>query len=198
MIKVILFDIGGVVVTDGFYRAAPLFAKKIGIDEKKIFDAYIKTDDWKYSAGIIGKERWTKLFNLLKVNVNINEYISLWHTTFKPIHETIQIIKNLKKKYTIGCLSDQPKDIVPYLKKIGVLALFDIQIISCQVKNSKEENNFKIYEKAFAKSKVDKKEILFIDNSEKNINKAKKFGFNVLHYQNPQKLKSDLIKIKII
>jgi len=199
MIKIIYFDVGGVLVTDGFYRAAPLFSKELGISKKKIFDAYIKTDDWRYCAGIIGKERWINFFKELGLNdVNIDKFIEIWHSIFVPIKETIKIVKKLKGKYVLGALTDQAKDAFQNLKKYHIFDLFKIKVISCQIGYSKDENNTKIYEYAIKKSKVKPEEILFIDNSQKNLDNASKKDIKTLLFKDPKKLEKDLVSLGIL
>jgi 2-haloacid dehalogenase len=199
MIKVIYFDIGGVLVTDGFYRAAPLFSKKLKIDEKIIFDAYIKTDDWKYGAGKIGIKRWENLFKELNLkNINVEEYVKLWHSIFVPIKETINIAKKLKGKYVLGVLADQPKDIISHLEKCSFLYLFNLRVMSCEVGHSKDEGNLKIYQIAIKKAKVKPEEILFIDNNQKNLDNASKLGLKTLLFKDAKQLKKDLISLSII
>jgi len=194
MIKVIYFDLGGVVVTDGFYRAAPLFAKKLGIDEKKIFDAYIKTDDWRYSAGKIGRERWENLFKELGIKVDVDEFIELWHSIFVPIEGTLKVVKKLKDNYRLGILSDQPKDLIPRLEDFGILDLFDanLRVISCEVGHGKSEPSKEIYSVAVEKAGVKPEEILFIDNNQGNLNDAAKEGIETLLFENPEQLDKDL------
>ena len=87
MIKVILFDIGGVLVTDGFHKTSEWLSAKTGIKSEKIFEAYIKTDTPEYSSGKITKERWDSLFNELNLNVNHNEFLSFWQNRICLIND---------------------------------------------------------------------------------------------------------------
>ncbi|MEA3429804.1 MAG: HAD hydrolase-like protein [Nanoarchaeota archaeon] len=198
MIKVIYFDIGGVIVTDGFARAASLFSKELNIDEEKLFDAYIKTDDWKYSAGKIGIERWDNFFKELNLkNIDVQKFVDLWHSIFVPIDETISLIQKLHGKYLLGILADQPKDILPYFERYSFLDLFDLRVISCEVGHSKDEGNLNIYEIAVDLAKVKSEEILFIDNNQKNLDNAAKLGIKTLLYKNNEQLKKELVSFSI-
>jgi len=200
MIKLIYFDIGGVVVLDGFKRAAPLFAEKLNIDEQTLFDAYIKTDIIEYPQGKIdGKTRWINFFDELDIkDVDIDEYIDLWHSAFQPIRATIRLISKLKTKHKIGCLSDQPLDMIPYLDNLGILDLFDPRILSCEINHSKEEPNYKIYEIAEEQAGLDSDEILFIDNTQKHLDKAKELGYNVLLFTDVDQLEKDLKELNLL
>lgn len=193
MIKTILFDIGGVIVTDGFRKTAEWLSLKTNIDKDTIFRAYIDTDDSRYSSGIITRERWDNFLDKTQINIGYDELIGYWHNTFLPIEETISIVRRLSDNYMVGCLSDQPIDIIPYLEGLGIMKLFSIRIISSELGCSKHDGTMRIYELALSASKVDKNEILFIDNSEYNILKAQEFGFNTILYKNPLQLREELV-----
>jgi len=200
MIKLIYFDIGGVIVTDGFWRAAPLFAKKLKLDEQKLIKAYKKTKQPEYSMGTLdGTTRWTNFFKQLNITIdNVEEYIELWHSAYQLIPETIILILKLKKKYRIGCLSDQPLDLIPHLESFGIFELFDPRVVSCEIGHSKSELNYTIFEIAKEKAKLDYNEILYIDDRQDHLDRAKELGYNVLLFTDAHKLEKDLIEMKLL
>jgi HAD superfamily hydrolase (TIGR01509 family) len=197
VIKVIYFDLGGVVVTDGFKRAAPLFEKELQIPQEKLYAAYLKTDDIKYAMGKIEKERWQHFFKELNVKADVEKYIALWHSIFVPVPEIVELIKILSKKYTLGVLSDQPKDILPYFQQLGIFDLFSLRIISSEVGHSKSEKNLIIYEFAITQAQVAPDEMLFIDDVLQNVDNAARFGINTIHYENPAQLRKRLVQLGI-
>jgi putative hydrolase of the HAD superfamily len=192
-IKFIYFDLGGVIVTDSFRPMAKKLAKEYGLDEEKIFQAYVRTTSLEYSQGKVIGERWVYFFQEIGVDLHdLKKFLDKWHKTFLPIKETITIIKKISKKHKVGLLADQPKDLMPYFKKLGILKLFKTKVISCEVGAGKEQDNLEIYKIAIEKAGVKAQDILFIDDREKNIRNAEKLGMQTLLFVNPEKLKEDL------
>jgi HAD superfamily hydrolase (TIGR01509 family) len=195
-IKMIYFDIGGVLVTDGFDRAAPLFSKELGVPAKMLTIAYDQTKNWRYSAGLqTREERWTAFFAKIgKDDADIGHFVKIWQSVFIPMNETIEIAKALQEKYPVGVLSDQPFDILHRLEELGILDLFSIKVISCEVGHSKKEKNNDIYRIALQKAEVAPHEILFIDNSKEYLQHAAATGFQVLLFESPAQLREELEK----
>ncbi|MFC1753881.1 HAD family hydrolase [Thermoproteota archaeon] len=199
MIKVIYFDIGGVIVTDGFEKIAALFAKELDIDEQKIYDAHLKTADWKQSVGKDYRARWRAFVNELgRPDVDIDHLIELAHTSFVPIQGTLDIISQLKGKFILGILSDQTTHMKSLIAGWHFLEQFDIRMISYELGHSKDEPDTPIYDMAIEKAGVKPEEILFIDNLERNIKDSSAKGIQTILFKSPEQLKAELVSKGIL
>ena len=202
--KVILFDIGGVLITDPAHDQGSRFLKKLGyknINQEKFWKIFQKTDYAAFSNGTMSKEkRWSDFFRLLKIKDDPNRTQQKLHESFKLL-STTKIIKRIRnlKKYKLGILSDQSRPTWNFIrKKFHFLKYFSFRIISCEVKHCKHEHNLKIYKIAIKKSKVNPKDILFIDNLSRNVNNATKAGMNAIRFKNVKQLEKELKRLQIL
>lgn len=92
------------------------------------------------------------------------------------------IIKKIKKSCRVGLLTNMYVGMFDEIKKHGLLPPIDWGVIIDSSKVGLQKPDPKIFEFAREKSGVCEDEILFIDNSEKNIKAAKKFGWQVYLY----------------
>ena len=195
MIKVIYFDVGGVIVTDGFWRCKKQFAKMLGKSEADVWKAYLATDFPAYSAGTISpKQRWNAFFHKLKIKkYDFNKAMKIWHSVFKPIKGTMAVAKRMKSKgYKIGILSDQAMDTLKTIKKRVNLSIFSPRIISSEVKLSKQDGRLRMYKLAVKRAGVKPSQILFIDNNKEHLADARKFGMKTLLFKSSKQIKKVL------
>lgn len=202
MIKVILFDLGGVVFKDFFSGGETGLAKALGLSSKTILTAYVKTDAPAYCKNELTDEnRWKDFVKEVglseaKIQICIDEY----YKSYQLLPETLTFLEHLKKdnNYKLGVLSDQPIGIANYLREEypNVFSLFDptLAIISAEVGLSKKDSNFKIYKLAIEKSQVYPNEILFVDDSMHNIQKAKSVGMKTYYFDIENQPISKLLK----
>lgn len=98
-------------------------------------------------------------------------------TIAQPIQEMRDIIPQLEKSYTLGILSDCPKDKKEYIEKHFDLSAFQFTFRSCDYAKSKSigtdffEMMYLYLEQNGIVEKYD--EILFVDDRIENINRAK-------------------------
>ena len=95
--------------------------------------------------------------------------------------DLLEFIKNkLKGHYRVGLFTNAINTTI--YKILGDnINTFDIKLISSEVKLIKP--NKKIFELAVALAEVNPEEILFIDDSKKNIDAAKEMGIQTIHYK---------------
>lgn len=200
MLKVIYFDLGGVIFFD-FYSGADLkLAKALKLPREKVYQAYVKTDFPQYCSGkMTDEERWKKF--LKEVNLsekNIDLCLKLFLQGYQPIWEMVNLIKKIRREFSqinLGVLSDQPKIVASYLRENykRIFDLFNQQLIfiSAEVGLTKQDKNLDFFWHAIKKSQVTSEEILFIDNSKLNIKRASKLGMKTFLFEvNDQPLKS--------
>jgi len=198
-VRVIYFDIGGVIVNDRFDTVAPLFSRKLHVPAEKLIDKYHLTNDWKYAAGKEGIVRWKRYFKMIgRGGVDVEEYVKLWHTSFQPLPGMLRLIEELSGDYVLGLLSDQPADIMPHLESLGFLDKFKLRVISCEVGLSKRQPDDAIYRLALRKAGTSPDKVLFIDNSPRNIYRASALGMRTMRFDDAKSLRASLVNCGII
>ena len=202
MLKVVLFDLGGVIFSDFFSGGEIDLSKALGISPKVTLDAYIKTDLPAYCKNeATDEQRWKSFIAEVglpetKIQTCIDEY----YKSYQIFPDAVAFLKVLKEesKYKLGILSDQPIGIAKYLQKeyANIFGLFDpnLVIISAEVGLSKKDTDFKIYKLAIEKAQVSSREILFVDNSLHNVDSAKSVGMDTYYFDMKNQPISVLLK----
>jgi len=207
-IKVLLFDLGGVVI-DIDPKKAISELKKISSktvtefkeldyryetfnsDLSKLFNAYEKGEisDQVFRNGL------RTAGNLDLDDKNIDE---IWNLVIVKIHSDIlEIILQLKSKYLIMILSNTNSIHRNFFDKLCIdlyqktfEQLFDNVFYSFKLKCRKPDKE--IYEKVVEKSKYLPSEILFFDDMIENLSECKKMGMSTYHVKSTLELKSFL------
>ncbi len=202
-VKVIIFDLGGVVVFYDHMIAAKKISKLINIPAKRIFKAISGNNSKFTNAYERGKPRkvyWRLMFDSLHKNpkkIPVEKLDKIWCEIFWPNKEIIPLIKKLKKKYKIALVSNIGKLHERYLsKKYSLKKLFPVRIYSYKEKSRKPAK--KIFEITLKKFKTKPSEVLFIDDKKVNINGAKKLGMKTILFKDNKQLFKQLENLGII
>jgi len=112
--------------------------------------------------------------------------------------DTIEIMKELKAKgYPLYGLSNWSAETFPYAQeKFDFFHLFDDMVISGEVGYVKPEPE--IFHLMLEKIGKPAQECLFIDDSLPNIQQAQKMGFQTVHFESPEQLKTILHEFEIL
>ncbi len=198
MIKTIIFDLGGVYLNRGMWIAEEIFSKEYQLPLEKIVDVLIKKNYKDYFSGkITEQEYWGRFLSEFDLKENWKNLRKVLLNSFEPQKGMPELIKDLRKNYQIGLLSDQTKEWWPYLnKKHNISDNFDFTIISAETGFHKPQKE--IYKIALKKANCKPEECLFIDDLEHNLEPAKKLGMKTLLFENPEQIKRDLEKINLI
>lgn len=197
MIKFIYFDVGGVVIKDfsGTNKWEDL-KRELGIPSDKsqefedIYDLY--QDEINTNREIdfllpIYKEKFG-----IKISNNYSLLIDGFVKRFEKNLDIRPIIKNAKGKFKIGLLTNMYPHMLEEIKKAGLLPDIEFdQIIDSSIE--KVQKPYKaIFELAQKRSGFRGNEILFVDNSEKNLIEPNKLGCQTFHYDSSNFSKSNI------
>lgn len=198
MIKVILFDIGGVVKKMDYNKICNDFEFQIGASTNSVF-VYTKINFKKLIKGKISLNQfWKDMKKLSTKNVSLQKaWIEATEKNTTVDYRLISLIKDLRKNYVVGVLSNVSYSRLFTDRKINLYKDFDFTIFSCKEGLQKPNKNF--YLLAIKRIKVKPKEILFIDDNTDNIKSARDTGLNAVLYKYKQinKLKKEFKKFNI-
>ena len=198
MIKAILFDLGGVLFTNGAKKFNHAIAARYNLDDdfvKSISDGEIGT---KYRESKITRDEFWKYF-LEKLNIkeDPDKLEKEWISYYELIEGTRDIIFDLAKKYRVYYLSDNVKERVDKLdERFGFLKWFTDGIFSHDVGVRKPDP--KIYEFALRKASVLPEEVVFIDDKESSLIPARKLGVTAILFVSPEQLRNDLTNLGVL
>ncbi len=183
--KVVLFDADGVTLKD-----EGLFSEKLeeqglipSVDKTKTFFKGVFQDCLLGKADL--KEELAKVIGDWGWQGTVDEIIEFWFSIGDDLNQDVaKYISELKKNGIVCYMTtDQEKYRGQYLRaKLG--KIFEGFFISGEIGHKKKELEYFEYVYEEIKNKVkDKSEILFIDDDEKNVEKAWVFGVEAIHFR---------------
>lgn len=194
MITTFLFDLGGVLFTNGTKQFITELAKRYSLSEesvKNIIDGDLGTQY--REGGITRDEFWTKVKVKLAISESVGSLEKQWIQGYEIIYETKNCIKELSAKYNVFYLSDNVKERVEALdRRFQFISLFKGGVFSHEVGVRKPDP--KIYTFALSKAHALPSETVFIDDKESNLDPAKKMGITPLLFTTPEQLRRDIEK----
>lgn len=183
MIRAIIFDCFGVVVTEGWYafRAAHL---KDAQARQAANDIHQATN-----RGMLPYETFEReLSALAKVSIDTVRSFLDNNADNEPLLTYIKT--DLKPKYRIGMLSNAADDWLDTMLSPEQRALFDEVVLSYQIRATKPERQ--AYEAAAKKLGVLPEECVFIDDTERFCTAARECGMQAIWFQETEQCISDL------
>lgn len=199
MIRNIIFDIGQV-LADFQWRE---YIKDLGYNAKtseRIAKATVLSPYWnEVDRGVISiTEIIENCVHLdQEIEAEIRHFFQNCAESVKEYDYSEELVHTLKKNgYNIYLLSNYGGDYFSYVKDIfRFLPLVDGGVISYQVKHIKPEPE--IYKALIDKYMINPEESVFLDDLEKNLEGAKKFGFHTILFQTLDKAKSELRELDV-
>ena len=196
MIRNIVFDIGGVLLE---------YNPKTYLDKLKIEESKRR----ELNNIIFHNKKWRDCLNGLITNIELIEYLSNANPKYQdeinkilrsnnlkymlpPKIDMIEYYKLLKQKgYKIYLCSNITEDTYNYIKdNFEIIQIADGGVFSWDENISKP--NREIYDKLINKYEINVTETVFIDDTNSNIEIAKKIGFETILFENIEQIKNIL------
>ncbi len=195
MINSIIFDLGGVLITnddEGLISNSRELQKLLNTDQNELQKA------WDISAreffkGEISEEiffeNFLRHFHLSDKKLR-NKLKEIYRKNVKVL-PSFGIAKALVDKYNLFALTNMPKEWLAYkVDKFHLVDLFQLIIASCNVGTGKPAKE--IYEYLILESGIIPRNALYIDDSEDNIAMGKKVGFDTIFFENKEGLLKEI------
>jgi len=197
----VIFDLGGVLIDwNPRYVYRTIFKKEEEIDW---FFENIATHDWNENQDA-GYPLDAATEDLIKKHPDweneIRAYYGRWTEMLGgPIHDTVEILKELKKipgmkTYALTNWSAETFPIA--LERYEFLHWFDGRLVSGEEKTRKPFAD--IYQKIIDKFSIDPDKAIFIDDNLRNIKGAEALGIKGIHFHDPVQLKNELKQLKVL
>lgn len=190
MIKNIIFDIGGVLYTNGTKIFREKLRLRYSIDEEKL---HLELGEHGgagelYRQGKISRnEFWQTVLTKFNLKESVDELENEWVNCYLPNRKVDEIISKLKDKHKLYYLSNSVQERVRHLK---LLSTFDGGVFSHEVGVSKPD--VKIYQMLVDKYQINSSESIYIDDKEKNLPPARELGMKTILFTNAADLKLSL------
>ena len=194
MLKVIIFDVGGVLYKKtyyGYYRQ-PFnhFSKQLKISKDAVRDAFLASDD----RAMTGRENAEKFIErvskFLGKELVLSDFMKLLNDRTKNIDpRMLRLTKKLKRNYKVIVLSDDIKDASKPMRK-KLRKYYHQLYFSCDLGVRKPDK--RIFRIVINKLHTKPEECLFIDDKPENVKSAKSVGIHAVQFKNYSKLLNDL------
>ncbi len=198
MVKAIIFDLGGVLFTNGTAAFVKKIMTRYGQDETTVRDVLDgKLGSLYREAKISRDEFWREAKEALGLHEDTKELESEWIVSYELIEGTKKIIKALAKTYKVYFLSDNVRERVEQLEqKYHFLSLFSGGIFSHEVGIRKPDP--RIYQMILDRARADPSEAIYIDDKPDFLSPAQALGIATFVFTSPEQLREDLKMCGII
>lgn len=198
MIEYIIFDLSEVLIT-GYYGTEKRISKLLDIDEKEV-DLILKGENFfNLMLGEITEEQYINdILKKTNWDISINKFKSVIRENHnQAIKGTLEIVKELSKKYKLVLLSDHVKEwIEDILKKNKSLEIFNKMYFSYELKNMKSSQE--TFRNVLEDLRANANQVIFIDDSKRNVEVATSLGIESIIFENAVQLRRELENRKVI
>jgi putative hydrolase of the HAD superfamily len=198
-ITTMFWDIGGVILSNGWDRAARKEAARVfGLDWEEFQDRHDLCFP-ALDAGLITLDEYLDraLFHHPRPFTR-EQFIAHMFAQSREFPESRAVLDEVThmKKYFIASINNEPLELNNYrIEKFDLRRNFEVFFSSCYVRSRKPEAI--IFRMALQISQRPPEECLFIDDRPLNLEVPRRLGMNVIHYQDAERLRSELRKYRV-
>jgi putative hydrolase of the HAD superfamily len=195
-IKVILFDVGGVLSRDMIATKLRDLARKYRVEEERLLgpglQLRVKADLGQMSDG----DYWRQALDQVGVRATVGDLEIGTYLTLVP--GTLELARRLKNRgHRIGILSNDSRDLAAARReKFGFDDLFEPIFISGEIGMVKPRAG--IYDHAVQWLQVRPEEVLFIDNRQDNVDGALARGLRAALFTDAAQLEGELRRLGLL
>jgi putative hydrolase of the HAD superfamily len=193
------WDIGGVILTNGWGRASRQEAAKVfGLDWEEFRDRHDLCFP-ALDAGLITLDEYLDrvLFHRSQ-RFSREEFVAFIYAQSLEFPESRAILDEVtrSKKYFIAAINNEPLELNRYrIEVFNLRRNFEVFFSSCYVRSRKPEAT--IFRVALEVSQRPPEECIFIDDRPLNLEVPRRLGMNVVHYQDAEGLRAELRKYQV-
>jgi HAD superfamily hydrolase (TIGR01509 family) len=195
MVKVILFDLGNVVIPFDLTRAAENFMRVCAVPRQDVIHFFTRSEyDRRFvEGGISSEEFYEEAKRQLKMNIDFAQFKTFYNNIFEHNAELEALIRKLGVRYTLAVLSNTNQLHFDFIMETyPIMKEFDEYIVSFKEKCQKPQ--YEIFERALSRLKVAPQQVVFIDDTDVNVIAAAQIGMRGIIYTNPAELVEKLKK----
>jgi putative hydrolase of the HAD superfamily len=195
VIKAIIFDAGGVIITSSDSYA--FLAKKIGVSKARMDEVRVKYMRPAQCGELSTDEFLTKLSEEFKVTKEkLRKLFEEGSKLMSVDNEVVKIVDKLNENgYRLAMITNTIEFYSKFEKETEVYRRFSPMVASYQVGVRKPDS--KIYELVLKKLNLKGEECVFIDDHEEHLVPAAKLGMKTILFKNAAQLKQELKKLNI-
>jgi glucose-1-phosphatase len=190
MVKIIIFDLGGVILKFDHHITTRRISDMSGIPEPKIYNYIFCSELEKlFDTGKIGaKDFFNRVMRGLNINLGWEDFRLAWADIFQVNPGIEGLLRELKEKFKLCLLSNTNEIHFDYVKeKFPILNIFDEYFLSYKLHSRKPDSE--IFKAVLDRYKVDPQECIYIDDVQEYVDKASEIGLMGIRYINTENLR---------
>jgi putative hydrolase of the HAD superfamily len=194
MITTIFFDIGGVLLTDGWgHDSRRAAAKEFGLDWNEYSDRHKKVAHPLETNRITLERYLDRVIFYQPRSFSRDDFREFIFAQSQPNAESLEILRQLTmlKKYFLATLNNEVLELNDYrIERFGLQQYFPVFFSSCYLGLRKPDEA--IYRTALQVTQCRPAECIFIDDREVNLECPRELGLRTIHFQNAAQLRREL------
>jgi putative hydrolase of the HAD superfamily len=198
-ITTMFWDIGGVILTNGWDRVSRREAAKVfHLDWEEFQDRHDLSFPALDAGRITLNEYLDRTLFHHPRSFTREEFIAYIFAQSREFPESRAVLDEVTqtRKYFIGSINNEPLELNQYrIAAFNLRRNFEVFFSSCYVRSRKPEEA--IFRMALEVSQRPPEQCLFIDDRPLNLDVPRRLGMNVIHYQNAERLRSELRKYDV-
>ena len=195
-ITTLFWDIGGVILTNGWGRGSRREAANVfHFDYEEFQDRHDLSFPAFDSGHITLNEYLDRTLFYRTRSFSREEFTAFMFAQSKEYPETRAVLTDAVRsgKYFIGSINNEPFELNQYrIETFHLRRDFSVFFSSCYVRSRKPEDT--IFRIALEVTQRPPEQCVFIDDRSLNLESPRRLGFNVIHHQNADQLRSELRK----
>jgi len=193
-IELVLFDIGGVLGTNGWDREQRTEAiAKFGLDADDFQYRHEETVGALESGDITLDEYLDLTVFCSKRGFSREEFKAFMFSLSEPWPDSIAVAQDLAKsgRVRLGTLNNESEELNVYrIERFGLCGIFPVFFSSCWLGVRKPTH--RIYERVLGMAQTDPSRVLFVDDRKQNLDPAAALGMKTVQFQSAEQLRKDL------
>ncbi len=200
-IRAVIFDMGGVLLTNRIEEILQGLAGALGIDKKAFREFQLGYHDRMIRGRLSVREFAGMVDERFGLGMGADRIIQLWKRSYLEVMSVnegiLEIVRKLKEKgYKLGIISNVPDLHAQINRERNLFRPFDVCILSCEVGLTKPQEE--VFRLAASRLGLMPEECVFIDDREKYLSVPRKMGFRVIQYKGNEELISELGKTGVV
>lgn len=198
MIKVIVFDLGNVILPFDLSICCNRLARVSGFAPEEIYDIGLGNElIHNYEEGRLSSQEFYEAVCLrLKTKITYYDFCQMWNEIFIENEDVSALIRSLKENYRLLLLSNTNELHFNFARKtFSVLEEFEDYILSFRLGYAKP--NPLIFQEAIRRANCKPEEIIYTDDIADYVTTAENLGIQGIHFRSSKQLKEDLAQRQV-
>ncbi|MFA6268620.1 MAG: HAD-IA family hydrolase [archaeon] len=199
MIKCIFFDLGGVVLPTPIEGVLTEIARELNIPVAFLNQVRNENKEALWDGKMSVKDIVVLVKKEFSLPSSVEDILGIWEKTYLRVNlpdpKVILLIKNLKKKYKVGFISNLWDLSAQINRKRKLCADFDLCVFSCELGIHKPQKE--IFDLAIKKAGCLGEECVFIDDRKEYFKVAEEAGMKTFEYKGLDQLVLELKELGV-